>query len=494
MSSNKFYTELISLVEAKGGQTSETCSSITKKVQIKCSRDHLFNENVLGLRKGKWCEECRDTSSSKSLQEKLDSVGFEYQVFPPGETTLDQQKYLSLLLSISDINETRCLVGVDRLTLDEKGVGEFQEERRTLIREEVKQAKKQGYFMLRLLETTVENDPELPKWLEEQLSDPKPFMTMTPVAYEWLSSEIASPPKVETKPEPPIKLKVEAKPVPVPSPPVSQENVPKRHTYPVTREKPQSHWKDVDECPRVGKMILGYCRVSTVDQSVNGVSLVTQEDAIMRYSKSINVPVKRMYFDEGISGTKMDNRDALQALLSDLRPGCVVVVYSLSRFARNSIQASEMNDTIKKKGGTLKALDCDVDMSSASGNLMFQLQNGFAEYESKLTGERVSAAMSFLSINGKLKTKPPFGWKSVGKGTPFVKDEEEYAVVERIKNMSTELRMCPTQIAKVLTKDGACRRKAKAWYCSSVIKILDREKALALKINEQGSKEEPSTE
>ena len=49
---------------------------------------------------------------------------------------------------------------------------------------------------------------------------------------------------------------------------------------------------------------IGYCRVSTDEQVVDGFSLDTQEREIKEYSKKNNIELLRVYVDSGVSAFK----------------------------------------------------------------------------------------------------------------------------------------------------------------------------------------------
>ena len=50
--------------------------------------------------------------------------------------------------------------------------------------------------------------------------------------------------------------------------------------------------------------VFGYCRVSTVEQAQNGISLETQQDLISAFIKEkYNREVDEWFIDDGVSGT-----------------------------------------------------------------------------------------------------------------------------------------------------------------------------------------------
>ena len=85
--------------------------------------------------------------------------------------------------------------------------------------------------------------------------------------------------------------------------------------------------------------VVGYVRVSTPTQAALGEGLNTQKEFINKRIKDRGWTLHNIYPDEGISGSKSENRPALQQLLMDSKNGEdfeAVIVSRLSRFGRNA--------------------------------------------------------------------------------------------------------------------------------------------------------------
>jgi hypothetical protein len=73
--------------------------------------------------------------------------------------------------------------------------------------------------------------------------------------------------------------------------------------------------------------------------------------------------------------------------------------------------------------------------------------------ERENTSTRVKEAMKFLSDNHKLRTRPPFAWKFVGKGKDYAPVPEQQIVIAKIKHMYANGYKL-SQIAKYLNSIG----------------------------------------
>ena len=90
--------------------------------------------------------------------------------------------------------------------------------------------------------------------------------------------------------------------------------------------------------------VAAYARVSTrSDEQL--LSLETQKEHYDNFiSANSEWEYAGLYYDEGVSGTKVEKRDGLLALLKDCEDGKIdrVITKSISRFSRNTTDCLEM--------------------------------------------------------------------------------------------------------------------------------------------------------
>jgi DNA invertase Pin-like site-specific DNA recombinase len=121
--------------------------------------------------------------------------------------------------------------------------------------------------------------------------------------------------------------------------------------------------------------IIGYARVSTVDQS-----LTIQVEKLEAYQ------CHKIYRDKA-SGTTSE-RPQLKACLDYVREGDVLVITKLDRLARSTFNLSHIMDGLKTKGVELVVLDQAIDTSTPTGRLLFNMLGVIAEFENELRRER----------------------------------------------------------------------------------------------------------
>ena len=81
-----------------------------------------------------------------------------------------------------------------------------------------------------------------------------------------------------------------------------------------------------------------YIRVSTQEQSLHGLSLESQKEALISYANKHNMQIVDIYADEGITARKaLNKRLEFQRLISDVKQGKIdlILVTKLDRWFRN---------------------------------------------------------------------------------------------------------------------------------------------------------------
>jgi len=141
-------------------------------------------------------------------------------------------------------------------------------------------------------------------------------------------------------------------------------------------------------------MILGYARISTRDQNLD-----SQRDALT------TAGVERIFADT-ITGTARV-RPELDRLLSELRPGDVVVVTKYDRLARSLKDLLEIVDLIQARGAGFRSLGEDIDTTSPAGRLVFHVFASIAQFERERIVERTKEGLAAARKRGRVGGRPP---------------------------------------------------------------------------------------
>ena len=113
------------------------------------------------------------------------------------------------------------------------------------------------------------------------------------------------------------------------------------------------------------------------------------------------------YTDEGVSGSK-DSRPELNRLMADAhrRVFDAVLVWKIDRFGRSLKHLVNALDEMDALGVAFVSLGDNLDLSTPSGRLMFQIIGAMAEFERALIQERVRAGLRNARAKGKRLGRP----------------------------------------------------------------------------------------
>jgi DNA invertase Pin-like site-specific DNA recombinase len=224
------------------------------------------------------------------------------------------------------------------------------------------------------------------------------------------------------------------------------------------------------------KKCYGYIRVSTNYQVEDGLSLEFQEKEMRDYAKSNNLNLIDIYTDKAKSGRQIKGRKNLQEVIEILKPGETLLLYTLSRLARNNRECKMLLHEIEEKGCSFVSIKQKLETVTPMGRAMVGLVSVFDELESDIISERVKDGMKMKKEKGEFYGRISYGWKlSNGKGSDLIEVPEEQEVIKKIKEMKKD-RETVKNIIKYLDDNKIPPPKAsKRWYSSTIYGIINRE-------------------
>lgn len=179
--------------------------------------------------------------------------------------------------------------------------------------------------------------------------------------------------------------------------------------------------------------VAAYCRVSS-DSSDQLNSFMAQ---LSYYSTLINSKdtwtMVDLYADEGISGTSIEKRLDFQRLLSDCRKGRIdkVLVKSISRFARNTMDCLQTIRDLKSIGVGVCFEEQNIDTSNMSGELLTAVFAAIAQKESTSISQNMRWSYQHRMQSGTfLPSAVPYGYRI--RGRELAVDEGQAKIIRRI--------------------------------------------------------------
>lgn len=138
---------------------------------------------------------------------------------------------------------------------------------------------------------------------------------------------------------------------------------------------------------------LGYLRISTQEQrpdrQIDGLKEICDE-----------------LFIEQASGASL-KRPIYERVISKLRPGDGMVVWSLDRAYRSTVDAILEVERLKELGVALEIVDLKVDTATPQGMLIFSVIAAFAEFERRTISQRTKEGLASARTRGVRLGRPP---------------------------------------------------------------------------------------
>ena len=216
-----------------------------------------------------------------------------------------------------------------------------------------------------------------------------------------------------------------------------------------------------------------YVRVSTSGQAEDGVSLDAQRSKIAAWCEVMGYELVQTFADEGISGHSIEKRAGLQAAIDAVCAcGGVLVVYSLSRLARNTRETLELGERLAKAGADLVSLSEKIDTTSAAGKMVFRMLAVLAEFERDQVSERTTMALQYKKAQGeKLGGRAPYGMQLAADGIHLEEHAAEQAVIAIARDLH-QAGLSSRKIASGLAEQGMYSRMGSVFTPSAILTMV----------------------
>ena len=224
--------------------------------------------------------------------------------------------------------------------------------------------------------------------------------------------------------------------------------------------------------------VAAYARVSS-DSADQLDSFATQVRYYTSYIQSKEEwEFAGLYADEAVSGTTADERDDFQRLLTDCRAGKIdrILVKSISRFARNTLDCIQTVRELKQLGVTVKFEKEEIDTGNMGSEMLLSILGAAAQEESLSISQNLKWSYRRRMRSGDFITcSAPIGYAL--KNGELIPDPREVPIVEYIFSSYLAgkgiIEIASELTAMKIQKNG---EEAKRWAPTSILYILKNEK------------------
>jgi DNA invertase Pin-like site-specific DNA recombinase len=144
-------------------------------------------------------------------------------------------------------------------------------------------------------------------------------------------------------------------------------------------------------------MKIGYVRVSTVEQNT------ARQEVLME-----QLGVERVYVEKASGkSAKKEDRPILEEMMNFIREGDTLVVESISRFARSTVDLLNLVARLEGKGVEFVSQKENIDTSTPQGKFMLTVFAALAQLEREQTKQRQAEGIAIAKAQGKYKGRKP---------------------------------------------------------------------------------------
>ncbi len=226
------------------------------------------------------------------------------------------------------------------------------------------------------------------------------------------------------------------------------------------------------------KRAILYRRVSTFTQVTQGISLQNQQQLLKKYAEQNGYTQIIELADEGISG-KNSNRPGFTQLLELVKMKKVdaVIVYSLSRFARSTMDMLRTIEVLNKNNVAFISLSENIEGNSIVSKFFISILSALGELEKDQISERTKSALQYKKSKMELIGSVPYGYDCID-GKNLTENSEEQSTLKLMRELR-ESKHSYSEIVNRLTEVGAKNKRGKIkWHKSQVIRLIAKETKL----------------
>lgn len=226
------------------------------------------------------------------------------------------------------------------------------------------------------------------------------------------------------------------------------------------------------------RKVAAYCRVST-NMEIQETSLEIQIDSFEKTIKEHpDWELVDIYADKGLTGTSAKSRVEFMRMIDDTMDGKidVILVKSISRFARNTVDALSYTRELKEAGVEVFFEKEKIGTFSSTSEMLLTVYAAFAQEESRSLSENYKAGARQRYANKRPQWRTVYGYYKIGKNQRAIMEDEaenvRWIYEMTIEGLSTAEIAAELNLLNIPTPQNA----KNGWTATNISGILKNEK------------------
>jgi len=218
---------------------------------------------------------------------------------------------------------------------------------------------------------------------------------------------------------------------------------------------------------------IGYARVSTTDQAMNGNSLGIQREKIEAMAALLDADLLDVVVED--ASARDLNRPGMQRVLKMVRGREVdaVIVHKLDRLTRSVRDLGGLLERFDKANVSLVSVSESLDTGTAAGRLVGNVLASVGQWEREAIAERTREALQAKRARGERTGNLPYGYLLAEDGTHLEQEPGEQRILSGIRRYRKQ-GLSGQAIADRLNARGYTTRRGGQWHRQYVYNLLRR--------------------